>query len=256
MAFKHLALFLTLLFFLQFSSAQNHQAGLFLGASNYVGDLVPGVVVLSETYTAVGAYGQIGLHPYLSFRTSLMYGKISGSDTNNKDAQLQARNLSFQSSILEGSFQLIGHILGGKRAFDPYVFVGVAGFRFNPEAHYQGEWIELQPLGTEGQGTVFGGERKYNRVQLAIPMGGGFQFHTKNALVWGIEMGYRKTFTDYLDDVSTVYPNRSRLLAANGELAVALSDRSGELSGNDGFMEEGTERGGPEYKDGLSTGQN
>lgn len=251
MTFKFFTFFLFLLFSLQFSSAQNHQAGVFLGASNYVGDLVPGVVQLNETHAAVGAYGQIGLHPYLSFRASLMYGKISGSDANNKDIQLQARNLSFQSSILEGSFQLIGHLLGGKRAFDPFVFVGIAGFRFNPEANYEGEWIELQPLGTEGQGTVFGGERKYNRVQLSIPMGGGFQIHTKNSLVWGIEMGYRKTFTDYLDDVSTVYPNRSQLLAANGELAVALSDRSGELTGNDGFMEEGTERGGADYKDGY-----
>lgn len=248
--FKYIILFLPFLV-LQSSNAQTYQAGVFLGASNYVGDLVPGIVELGETHGAIGLYGQVGLHPYLSFRASLMYGKISGSDENNTDVQLRARNLSFQSTIIEGSFQLIGHLLGGKRAFDPYVFVGVAGFRFNPKAQYQSDWVELQPLGTEGQGIVFGGERKYRRVQLAIPVGGGFQFHTKNSLVWGVEMGYRKTFTDYLDDVSTVYPNRGRLLAANGELAVALSDRSGELTGNDGFMQEGTERGGSDYKDGY-----
>ncbi|MEZ4888040.1 MAG: DUF6089 family protein [Chitinophagales bacterium] len=248
--FKHLT-FLFLLLSLQSSHAQNHQAGVFLGASNYVGDLVPGIVVLNETHTAAGVYGQVGLHPNLSFRISAMYGKISGSDTHNDNLQLRTRNLSFHSSILEGSFQFMGHLLGGKRAFDPYLFAGVAGFHFNPKALYQDEWIDLQPLGTEGQGTVFGGERKYNRLQLSIPMGGGIQFHTKNSLVWGIEMGYRKTFTDYLDDVSTVYPNRSQLLAANGELAVALSDRSGELTGNDSFMEEGTERGGSDYKDGY-----
>ncbi|MFK7905667.1 MAG: DUF6089 family protein [Chitinophagales bacterium] len=236
---------------LQNNFAQTYQAGVFLGASNYVGDLVPGMVALNETNTAVGAYGQVGLHPYLSVRFTAMYGKISGNDANHSKPQLKARNLSFNSSILEGSFQFMGHLLGGKRSFDPYVFAGIAGFRFNPKARYEGEWIDLQPLGTEGQELIFGGERKYKRFQMSIPMGGGIQFHTQQALTWGIEMGYRKTFTDYLDDVSTVYPNRALLLEANGELAVALSDRSGELLDGGGFMEEGAERGGADYKDGY-----
>ncbi len=232
-------------------SAQTYQIGVFLGGSNYVGDLVPGIVELEETHGAIGAFGQFGLHPYLSFRVSATYGSISGSDANNDRSDLQSRNLSFQSSIVEGSFQLIGHILGGKSKFDPYVLAGVSAFRFNPKALYEGEWIDLQPLGTEGQELIFGGERKYNRLQLAIPMGGGIQFHTDGGLVWGLEMGYRKTFTDYLDDVSTVYPNRSVLLENRGELAVALSDRSGEFLGDDSFKEEGSGRGGADYKDGY-----
>lgn len=242
-----------MLFFFSFVhlSAQTHQVGVFLGGSNYVGDLVSGIVEMRETHGAIGAFGQLGLHPYLSFRVSATYGNISGSDVNNDRPDLQSRNLSFQSSILEGSFQLIGHILADKKKFDPYVLVGISAFHFNPKAFYEGEWVELQPLGTEGQELVFGGERKYNRLQLAIPMGGGIQFHTEGGLIWGLEMGYRKTFTDYLDDVSTVYPNRSVLLENRGELAVALSDRSGEFLGDASFKEEGTGRGGADYKDGY-----
>jgi len=131
--------------------------------------------------------------------------------------------------------------------FSPYVFVGIAATHHNPKTEYQGEWYELQPLGTEGQG-IMGYAPKYDRVIVAIPYGGGIKYALSERLTVGFEMGVRKTFTDYLDDVSTTYVTR-------GELALALSNRTGELlNGEPIQFEEGDRRGNPDNDDAYLIG--
>nr|HMT28632.1 hypothetical protein [Bacteroidia bacterium] len=90
-----------------------------------------------------------------------------------------------------------------------------------------GEWYDLQPLGTEGQGTSgFPDRDKYKRLSFALPFGGGVKIKLARRFGVTVEAGARRLYTDYLDDVSTTYPEKGMLLAENGELAVIFSDRS------------------------------
>jgi len=117
-------------------------------------------------------------------------------------------------------------------------------FFYNPRTDYEGDWYDLQPLGTEGQGTTGYPDRTpYSLTQLAIPFGVGFKFSLSKNASLGIEYGIRKTFTDYLDDVSTTYADTSGLKAENTRIAMLLSDRSGR------YYPEGYNRGDENNKD-------
>ena len=106
-------------------------------------------------------------------------------------------------------------------------------FRFNPQAEYNDRWIDLQPLGTEGQG-IKGYEDRYKLTQISIPFGIGYKFNIWRNFAGAVEWGMRRTFTDYLDDVSTVYVETNKLSSNNGPLSAALADRSLEPLGPDG----------------------
>jgi hypothetical protein len=100
----------------------------------------------------------------------------------------------------------------------PYVFVGVAVYHFNPYAYdTTGKKVYLQPLSTEGEGLPqYPGRKEYALTQLAIPFGGGIKFRITDRVVLAYEIGMRKLFTDYLDDVSNTYVSETVLLAAKG----------------------------------------
>ena len=247
---KRILVFLTLIFPILLS-AQNLEIGLQFGASGYQGDLSPKQTLgsISTLHPSLGFYARYNANRYFGYRVNFSYGTVSGDDANAKDEDRKSRNLSFRSKILE--LALIGeyNIFGRHKRLTPYLFGGVAVFRFNPEANYQGRLIELQPLGTEGQGIDGFGE-KYKRTQFAIPMGAGLKFAVNKNFNVSIEMGFRKLFTDYLDDVSGNYVNFLELTRGNGEQAALLSNRTGEFLGTEPiFVETGTQRGNPETKD-------
>ena len=131
----------------------------------------------------------------------------------------------------------------------PYVFAGIALFQFNPEANYNSIWTELQPLGTEGQHLEGSTIDPYKLTQISIPMGIGLEIRVSDYSSIGLELGIRKTFTDYLDDLSTVYPDIEQLTETN-PLAGALSYRVPEYTGvNDFENPVGNKRGNPNKKD-------
>ena len=104
-------------------------------------------------------------------------------------------------------------------------------FRMNPTTKFNGNEYELQPLGTEGQGSSLTDKKNYNLIQPVIPLGAGVRLSLGERISLNFEIGIRKTFTDYLDDVGRdTYYDPAALLALNGEEAVALSNRS--LDGN------------------------
>ena len=192
-----------LLCFTTFLQAQNYEVGLLLGTSSYSGDISPSTKLFSsaKNHEALGLFARFDINRRLSWRVSYNYAKISGDDANALDPARVNRNLSFRSNIHELS--LIGELnpIGSDRRFYPYLFGGAAIFRHNPETVYQGQLVDLQPLGTEGQGiTGFG--NKYSLTQIAIPLGVGVKFRITDHLNLGVELGIRKTFTDYLDAVS------------------------------------------------------
>lgn len=231
---------------------QHLEAGLLLGASNYLGDLSgnSGTVYLKETKPALGVLARYNVNDHLAARLSLNYSWVAGHDANiTNDPFIQQRNLSFRSSILE--FALMGEInIPGyqpyalSRPFSPYLFGGIAVFRFSPKTRYEGNWVPLQPLGTEGQGMAQTGKGPYALTSFAIPFGIGVKYALTDQVNLGLELGARRTFTDYLDDVSGTYVSYPELLAGNGPLAAALGNRSGERNGGEpAIVTTGTQRG-------------
>lgn len=204
------------------------ELGVMGGVSLYSGDLSPQEfgVYFNEVNPAFGAFSRFNLGRTVALRLGVSIGNIEGDDM---ETGRESRGLSFRSRLTE--FSLIGEVnlfkLGRyqNRGMIPYLFGGGAVFRFNPEAEFDGDFVELQPLGTEGQGLP-GYEEPYKLTQFAIPMGVGVKFLLNDQITLGFEFGGRKTFTDHLDDVSDALVNYSDVLEGNGELAAALSNPS------------------------------
>lgn len=236
--------------------SQDSELGIFLGTSHYNGDLdfkpFPSPSLDFNTmHLGFGVLYRYYFNPSLNFKTNIYYGNISGDDGlyADEDDGRRRRNLSFKSHVIEGSFQLEWNILPfvpGSQSyrFSPYLFGGLTIFHFNPKAELNGTWHELQPLGTEGQ-HIHNDKSPYSLLQIAIPLGLGFKYNISGLWNIGLEIGGRKTFTDYLDDVSGVYVDNDELRAGpNGELAANLADRnpSGQFSA-------GSVRGNPDRVD-------
>ena len=138
--------------------------------------------------------------------------------------------------------------LEGGSVFTLYAMGGIGGFYYNPLATFEGNTYELQPLGTEGQGLeAYPGRDFYSLYQIAVPFGGGLKFKINESLNFNMELSWRFTFTDYLDDVSTSYPNHEALVAARGELAGDLSVRALEVEDPREFNDR--RRGNPSIND-------
>lgn len=203
------------------------EIGFMAGLSLYSGDLAPRELGLyfNSLHPAVGIFGRINPHRMLSLRLGLTQAKVSGDDVNSA---FPDRMLNFRSSITE--FALSAEIspfqLGDYRqrlVVAPYLFGGGAIYRFNPQTLYDGSWINLQPLGTEGQGLA-GYEPKYSLTQVAVPLGVGLKFTFRQVWSLGAEFGARKLFNDYLDDITGAQVNYLDVLAGNGTLAANLSN--------------------------------
>lgn len=206
--------------------AQGTELGLLAGASLYSGDLSASEfgIYFEEVSPAFGFFGRFNLGQAFALRLGLSAGKVSGDDANHGRLQ---RNLNFRSNITElaliGEFNLFKLGSYQDRGLMPYLFGGVAAFHFNPEASFDGDYVELQPLGTEGQGLP-GYEAPYGLTQIALPVGVGIKFLLNETITLGLELGGRKLFTDQLDDVSSAEVNYFDVLEGNGELAARLSN--------------------------------
>jgi hypothetical protein len=249
---RKLSLLFFSLFAFMFSFSQVH-VGLFGGIANYQGDLVNGLYIGRLTKPAVGITAGYELSDRLLIRGGLTFAKVAGSDKYNSKDYLKLRNLSFQTGVTE--FSLAGEFYTFnmyEKRWSPYVFAGLAVFRFNPYTFDStNSKVYLRPLSTEGQGLpTYPKSRTYSRTQLAIPFGGGIKYAINDNLRIGLEVGLRKLFTDYFDDISTNYADASDLLAARGPQAVALAYRGDEVPGGDpAYPAKGSQRGSAAQKD-------
>lgn len=198
----------------------------------------------------------------VSGKAMLSYGWLRGDDKSTTETYRNYRNLNFYTPLVEfaiqGEFHLtkerVGHRYNLRRVrgvkgikLNVYLFAGIAGFWFNPKGKDQnGDWQKLQPLGTEGQ-NVSPAREKYSRVQMAIPFGVGFKYGLNRKWSIGLELGVRKTFTDYIDDVSTTYYDNDAIRATSGDQAAYLADPSD--GSNPGWTAGGQQRGDPNNKD-------
>ncbi len=243
--------------------------GISVSALNYYGDLSPksGTFSTDISFTRP-APSLIFAHrfgPRYTLTGAFMYGTLKGSDTESAsegDADngvyRYQRNLSFRNRIAElsavASFDLFENDATyiSRVKWTPYAFLGVSTFLHNPQAEVPatdlngtplanaGEWVDLQPLGTEGQKSTLlptdanAGSSPYKKLQVAIPLGIGARFRLNEVLDFSVEVGFRYLFTDYIDDVSKNYVDLG--VFGNNELAKAMSYRSNEVVANPTFV--------------------
>jgi Domain of unknown function (DUF6089) len=199
------------------TQAQSLDFGFFMGLSGYMGDLQTSHLERKEFNLSGGFIGKYRINEFVDARVTFTKGELSGKDRGRNEN----RNLSFKSKIKElnliAEFHPLSFIDGDRPVFSPYVFGGIAAFHHNPKAAYNNQWYDLQPLSTEGQSP-------YGLYQMAIPGGAGAIVYLTEAISIGFEAGLRKTFTDYLDDVSGTYSDVDALRETN-PVAAALAYR-------------------------------
>ena len=240
------------------NNAQYSEISIGMGFSTYWGDLnAPSLTtnLSNNSGIAIQIAARKIYKNYFGIRGSFCYGTLKGNDANSPLEWQKIRNLSFKSSITElavmGEIYVFGiNTEAGSSVFLPYFTVGLAGFKFDPFTIYQGNEIRLQPLGTEGQGnSVYGS--KYSLYNFSIPFGGGAKFMISESVNISAEIILRRTFTDYLDDVSGKYVNYEELKVTNGTLAANLGNRMNEYFGQTEAVQlpTGSIRGGKQIKD-------
>ena len=230
------------------------EIGYQLGGIWYTGDLNPSNVFRGTSHMAQGGYYRHNFNTRISFRGQFMQGLIEMWDADHPNAWQQQRNLHFRNRINEYSFctelNYRDHAVGTpKRRLVPFLYAGLAVYTHDPEGQdVYGNWQPLQPLGTEGQGW-FEGVENYLTWGVAIPYGIGWKGNLGSGMSFQLEWGARKVWTDYLDDVSTVYMNPALLREARGQIAVQFADRAIDrnLAGDQAL--EGLLRGDPGRND-------
>ncbi|MDD4848610.1 MAG: DUF6089 family protein [Bacteroidales bacterium] len=202
-------IFIALLVWLPFyGMAQYLEVGPLGGLTYYVGDLNP-KLHFNMSKPAFGAVIRYTFDARFTARANIISGKIAGDDL--KTQAVSHRNLNFSSNVtelsLQGELHFFKYKTGSKRHwFTPYLFGGVGIMLFNPQTIINGEKVNLQELGTEGQfSAVYPDRQPYNLTQVCVPFGFGVKFGFWKRLCLTIEWGMRKTFTDYLDDCSQTY---------------------------------------------------
>lgn len=249
----------------QFSKRKQYNSvGFSLNAMNYFGDITPytNFTSLRLGATRVGAGVSITrrFYPRVSGRFGLSYGRISGSDAdaadpNDPDAKFRYnRNFTFRNDILEASAVAIIDLIENRNNylkrpdFVPYVFAGIAGFYSNPKGLVgknsaglsEGSYIALSDLKTEGP------DHTYGSTQFSIPFGGGIRYRINRNFDASLEIGWRKTFTDYLDDVGGKYAGAAALTGSaaqqyfGNDITKSITDNTGTFTG---FTNKGEQRG-------------
>lgn len=255
-----------------------------IGATQFLGDLGGrdqvgkdySLVDIDWPSTFVG--GMVGyryrFHPYWATTTSLNVGMLRGNDALTNETVRSARNLHFRSIVVEleqrieciivanekfGARYRIPGLKGFKNHNEQiYLFTGVGVNYFEPKAKYNGSWVKLRPLHTEGQGldpyTVYpidgtGPTKEYTPPKeylpctVTIPFGIGLRMGIGRMWRMGIEATYVKTFTDYMDDVHGYYYDPAVLAQEYGADAAYLSNPA---VSNSNWFAPGQVRGQPQ----------
>ena len=274
-----------------YAPAYPFEVGIIAGTSVFMGDLGgnkgKGKSFLKDADLRslrpnLGLFGRYNLGAHFALRADLSFMMLAGddawanngfnADNSNRGGGDDAffryyRNLSFRSRVFEAL--VVGEIIaynfelgGGYQGYSvlsPYAVVGIGVFNFKPQAYYDGQWVDLQPLSTEGQGLI-SGRAKYKTTELCLPLGAGIRWSYNDVWSIGIEFTHRLTFTDYIDDVSTNYVNPQvfydNFEPGKAALATALAQRSNEIdpSGvNRVISAPGEQRGDPKDNDSYFT---
>lgn len=219
---------------------RQRELGVLLGASYYLGDINP-LRHFAFSKPAAGLFFRYTTNYRYAFRFGFNYGSIEAFDSRSSNPDQLMRNTNFRSKLYElnavSEFNFVEYRIGhSKHYFTMFIFAGLSGFHFKPEGNIGKGWVSLQPLRTEGQ------SRRYPLFQVSVPFGIGFKYNLGDFMGIGIEWGPRKTFTDYLDDVSGLYPDPVTNPPSGDGMAYAYRSK-------ESFDLIGTMRGNPRTKD-------
>lgn len=241
--------------------------GLKLGGANYLGEIggaseqaQPFLLDMNiqQTNFAVGGFFRYSFSRKVSAKFSANFARIEGADSLSNYPARVGRNLSFRTDLFEATltgeynfFQMNDFSRRSRQRidFNSYVFGGAGALLFYPYGQLEDTWYSLRPLRTEGQ------EEPYDEITIVVPMGAGFEFTFNNKYRFGLEVGYRFTFTDYLDDISTTYAEPEDLPFIE---SIVFANRSDEAfaRGNADLPDRGhygnnSIRGDPDNNDGY-----
>ena len=227
---------------------QTNEVGLFLGGSLFHGD----VGYKNAEYALLNTRPVFGLSYKRNFNyhfgISLIFhrGQLYANNRDSFDPFTIEQNIHFKSKITEigliTEFNFRPYLSrDANYNFTPFIFTGITKFYFNPQAKYtDGNWYNLNTLYTEGQDADFYLVRKsYELNGISIPFGVGYKMNIYDVLTVNINVSWRITFTDYIDDTSTNYTNTNNM----SEIATMLSDPS------ENNFSEGFQRGDPYSND-------
>lgn len=220
-----------LVFLVSASFAQPVRLHILGGFANYSGDIKQQRLTLSKASGVITAGTTFSITDKIALRGDYSFTKLGADDKFNK-AELRVRNLNFKTIIQEltlmGEYDILNIY---ERGFTPYIFAGIGVFHFSPYTlSPAGAKVFLSGLSTEGQGfKEFPDREVYKTTQVNIPFGGGIKYALSDDVHVGFEIGIRKLFTDYLDDVSTTYIDETLLRNRKGQRAVDYAFRGDEL---------------------------
>lgn len=254
-----------------------------VGAAGFLGDLggrdrtgtdySPVDLEFALTRPAVSAGYRMKFNKNINWYSSLNYLVLAGDDKLTNEPYRNNRNLNFKTNVFElstriefgiSSFRRTGvyslkKSLGRtskRQALELIGFVGVGAFYFNPKGKNPetGKFEKLHALHTEGQGLP-GGPKQYKRIAISLPIGLSLHYIIDKLWSVGLEFSYRKTFTDYIDDVSTTYYDKIALEDAYGETSALMSDPGkGEIYGASSPNADGSRaQRGDKQKDSYTT---
>ncbi|OUR92582.1 hypothetical protein A9Q87_05945 [Flavobacteriales bacterium 34_180_T64] len=185
---RYIILFVFSICFSQSVHSQIYEVGVFLGGSNFIGD-VGKTNYIAPDDPAIGLMLKWNRSPRHSWRVSLIYSDLKGDDSKSDDPRRVERNYKFDSNLLEISagmeftfFDFNLHDNGTQ--FTPYIFSGITMARHNN--YYFSQNGEYTPEGTTSWA-------------YGIPMALGLKASLTNHLILGFEVGARYTFSDELD---------------------------------------------------------
>lgn len=237
------------------SFIHNAEFGIGAGVGQYFGDINTDAGFKSLNL-ATGVFIRKQISNYVSIRGYGEYSFLGYSDVYSSNSFQRTRNLSFNTNVLEAGLSLDLNFYRFQPGFEgfnftPYVGLGVSAFYFNPYTYLDGNKVYLQPIGTEGQGSVFYPNlNKYSKTALSVPLTVGLKYAINQRTNIYAEAMYRFTTTDFLDDVSGYYaPNA---FPDPNSIGYQLQDRSYELGGTP-IGVKGRLRGDPTKKDGFLT---
>ena len=220
-----------------------------LGGKDFDGSNDPSDIDFRETRYAFGSGIQYNLPKGLSFGLDAFYTRVAADDAET-NWNRKYRKLKVRTDIIETALKLeytVPQYSGALSGF--YANAGAGLCFFRPMNELNGVWYKLRPLGTQGQ-FADPSQSPYDYYSLVIPFGFGKKFSLKNGMTLALDISLRKTFTDYLDDVSGVYYDATQIEETNGELAAYFSNPS-VVEPIDGVVlgEPGTLRGSNAYND-------
>lgn len=211
------------------------------GTANYYGDLAPLNSFISSTSNSlrwgIGIDATRYFTKNLGVSLELAWIRLGADDFHSSNLETFARNLHFRNDVKEVSIAGKYFPISLKDNFTrrdkiiPNISLGIGYFFHNPVARVPSDagsnWVNLQPLNTEGQGLNVLYGSPYKLSGFCIPVGIGARFKYNPEIDISFDLSYRFVFTDYLDDIGGIYPNT---LFFKDNLAKSLSRRVDEIS--------------------------